>query len=90
MKQFVDRDLELDQLTDCYTSETADFVVIYGRRRLGKSELVRQSIAERDDAVYGNQDQLRILGDDACEELVAPELADYRDSRRIHPPSREE
>jgi len=52
MEQFVDRDLELDQLTDCYESETADFVVIYGRRRLGKSELVRQSIADRDDAVY--------------------------------------
>ena len=52
MEQFVDRDVELDQLTDCYESETADFVVIYGRRRLGKSELVRQSIADRDDAIY--------------------------------------
>ena len=52
MDQFVDRDVELDRLVDCYESETADFVVIYGRRRLGKSELVRQSIADRDDAVY--------------------------------------
>ncbi|MCJ0618989.1 ATP-binding protein [Haloarcula hispanica] len=52
MAQFVDRDIELEKLTDCYESVTADFVVIYGRRRLGKSELVRQSIADRDDAVY--------------------------------------
>jgi len=52
MERFVDRDAELDRLTKCYDSETADFVVIYGRRRLGKSELVRQSIAGRDDAVY--------------------------------------
>ena len=52
MEHFVDRETEFDQLTDCYQSETADFVVIYGRRRLGKSELVRQSIAGRDDAVY--------------------------------------
>jgi AAA+ ATPase superfamily predicted ATPase len=52
MEHFVDRDVELDQLTDCYESETADLIVIYGRRRLGKSELVRQSIADRDDAVY--------------------------------------
>ena len=52
MEQFVDRDVERDQLTDCYESETADFVVIYGRRRLGKSELVRQSIADQEDAVY--------------------------------------
>ena len=27
MEQFVDRDVELDQLTDCYESETADFIV---------------------------------------------------------------
>jgi AAA+ ATPase superfamily predicted ATPase len=52
MEQFVDRDVEFDQLTDCYESDTAEFVVIYGRRRLGKSELVRQSISDRDDAVY--------------------------------------
>jgi AAA+ ATPase superfamily predicted ATPase len=52
MERFVDRDVELDQLTECYDSATADFIVIYGRRRLGKSELVRQSIADRDDAVY--------------------------------------
>jgi hypothetical protein len=52
MATFVNRETELDQLTDCYESDTADLVVIYGRRRLGKSELVRQSIADRDDAVY--------------------------------------
>lgn len=52
MVEFVDRDEELDQLTACYESDTAEFVVIYGRRRLGKSELVRQSIADRDHAIY--------------------------------------
>ena len=52
MEQFVNRNVELDQLTDCYDSGSADFIVIYGRRRLGKSELVRQSLDDRDDAVY--------------------------------------
>jgi AAA+ ATPase superfamily predicted ATPase len=52
MAKFVDRDIECEQLSECYESETADFIVIYGRRRLGKSELVRQSISDRDDAVY--------------------------------------
>jgi AAA+ ATPase superfamily predicted ATPase len=52
MGRFVDRDAELDQLTGCYDSETADLVVIYGRRRLGKIELVRQPIADRDEATY--------------------------------------
>ncbi len=52
MEQFVNREAELEQLADCYQSERAAFVVLYGRRRLGKSELTRQSIADRDDAVY--------------------------------------
>ena len=52
MTQFVDREYELDHLTGCYESDSAEFVVIYGRRRLGKSELVRQSISDRDDAIY--------------------------------------
>jgi len=47
MEQFVDQDIEFDQFVDCYESETAGFVVIYGRRHPGKSELVRQSIADR-------------------------------------------
>lgn len=52
MEQFVNRNRELDQLTSCYESDDAECIVLYGRRRLGKSELVRQSIADRDDAVY--------------------------------------
>ncbi|MFP9191377.1 ATP-binding protein [Natrialbaceae archaeon A-CW1-1] len=52
MDRFVDREAELDQLADCYESDSAEFIVIYGRRRLRKSELVRQSIEGRDDAVY--------------------------------------
>ena len=51
MGQFVDRQTELSRLQDCYESDEADMVVIFGRRRLGKSELVRQSLTDRDDAV---------------------------------------
>lgn len=49
---FVNRDEYLDLLTDRYGRNQADLIIIYGRRRLGKSALVRQSIADRDDAVY--------------------------------------
>ena len=52
MEDFVDRTDEIDQLTECYDSKRAEFVVLYGRRRLGKSELVRQSISSRNDAIY--------------------------------------
>jgi hypothetical protein len=51
MDQFVDRESELARLQDCYKSEDAEMVVIFGRRRLGKTELVRQSLADRDDVV---------------------------------------
>ncbi|MFC4541771.1 ATP-binding protein [Halosolutus amylolyticus] len=52
MDTFVDRERELDDLESRYDADRAEFVVLYGRRRLGKSELVRRSIADRDDAVY--------------------------------------
>jgi len=52
MADFIDRESELDELESRYSSNTAEFVVLYGRRRLGKSELVRQSIADCEDAVY--------------------------------------
>ncbi|WP_137285553.1 ATP-binding protein [Halorussus salinisoli] len=51
MDQFVDRESELARLQDCYESEDAEMVVIFGRRRLGKTELVRQSLSDRDDVV---------------------------------------
>lgn len=49
---FVDREAELTRLTGAFGRGSADLVVIYGRRRLGKTELVRESIRGRDDAVY--------------------------------------
>jgi Predicted ATPase (AAA+ superfamily) len=52
MEPFVDRERELDGLTECYESAAVELAVIYGRRRLGKTELVKQSIAEREDVVF--------------------------------------
>lgn len=51
MDQFVDRESELARLRDCYESEDAEMIVIFGRRRLGKTELVRQSLSGRDNVV---------------------------------------
>lgn len=50
--EFVNRDEHLEELTSRYDRPEADLVVIYGRRRLGKSALVRESIRNREDAVY--------------------------------------
>jgi AAA+ ATPase superfamily predicted ATPase len=79
MDSFVDRETEIDQLTESYTSDTAEFIVIYGRRRLGKSELVRQSIADRDDAIYYQavestaQNQLEQFADTATAQFPSVE-----------------
>ena len=51
-RAFVDREDYLDELFARYDRSTADLLVIYGRRRIGKSALVRQSIDGRTDAVY--------------------------------------
>src|SRR3990170_4810142 len=43
--RFVDRDKELKFLQNKYDSNSSEFIIIYGRRRVGKTELIKQSIA---------------------------------------------
>lgn len=52
MKKFVNRTEELTRLQSLYESDCAELAVVYGRRQIGKSELVRRSIADYDGAVY--------------------------------------
>lgn len=51
MTSFVNRSAELDRLTRCYPSPDRQLAIVYGRRRLGKTELVKQSLAKHPDAV---------------------------------------
>ncbi|OIB56582.1 ATP-binding protein [Natrialba sp. SSL1] len=51
MNHFVDREDELSRLRGCYESDDGEMVVIFGRRRLGKTQLVQHSLSDRDDAV---------------------------------------
>jgi hypothetical protein len=48
---FVNRNDELARLRRAYDSDAAEFVVVLGRRRIGKSALVRQSLSD-DGTVY--------------------------------------
>jgi AAA+ ATPase superfamily predicted ATPase len=52
MTRFVDRERELDRLQALYETDEASLAVVYGRRRMGKTTLVLESIRDRDDAVY--------------------------------------
>ncbi|MCU4741612.1 ATP-binding protein [Halobacteria archaeon AArc-m2/3/4] len=51
MEHFVNREDELSRLRRCYESDDAEMVVIFGRRRLGKTQLVQHSLSDRDDAI---------------------------------------
>jgi hypothetical protein len=44
---FYDREAELDTLTDAAESPGSDFIVVYGRRRVGKTELLKEFCANR-------------------------------------------
>jgi len=49
---FINRKQELEILKNTLQSASAEFFVLYGRRRVGKTELLKQILKERDDAVY--------------------------------------
>jgi AAA+ ATPase superfamily predicted ATPase len=49
---FINRNQELDILKNTLQSKRAEFFVLYGRRRVGKTELLKQILKERADAVY--------------------------------------
>jgi len=51
MPDFVNRSEELSRLHSLYESDDAELAVIYGRRRLGKTALIKQSLNEYDNAV---------------------------------------
>ena len=52
MRTFVDRDAELRALEREYVREGSSFVVVYGRRRVGKTELISQFIRGKRSLYY--------------------------------------
>ena len=48
---FIGRERELSVLEQLYISDRFEFVVIYGRRRVGKTALINQFIADKN-AIY--------------------------------------
>ncbi|AKB18355.1 MULTISPECIES: ATP-binding protein [unclassified Methanosarcina] len=49
---FINRKQELEILKNTLQSPRAEFFVLYGRRRVGKTELMKQILKERADAIY--------------------------------------
>ena len=40
--KFVDREEELSSMDDSYSANGSDLIVVYGRRRVGKTELIKK------------------------------------------------
>jgi len=51
MTGFVNRKEELSRLRELYGSDEPELAVIYGRRRLGKTELIKESVENHDNVV---------------------------------------
>ncbi|MBU2446145.1 MAG: ATP-binding protein [Bacteroidetes bacterium] len=74
---FINRQKELQILNDRYTKSKAEMFIIYGRRRVGKTELIRHFINGKPHVYYmadlrSNEEQL---------EIVSNLLAEYFDDK---------
>lgn len=78
---FIGRNKELEQLSHEYSSDSKSVILIYGKRRIGKSTLIRESTKDFDGAVLyfqcikssysGNVD---ILSKNVCDLLQYPNV----------------
>lgn len=80
---FVDRDAELERLRQRYRSENAELVVVYGRRRMGKSALVRQSLDGVDGTVV--YQAAEVTPDLQLERFAETAAATYPEAAQLRP-----
>ena len=74
---FYNREDELETLNQEYDSDRFSLVIVYGRRRVGKTELLKKSCESRDNFYHlVPQDSETVQ-----RERFVSELADYRDER---------
>ncbi len=83
MVGFVGRAVELDRLAKAFSSSRSEFIPIYGRRRVGKSELILRFMADRPGVYFlGRQApaglQIREFLDQSARTLGMPLLANLR------------
>lgn len=79
--EFVDRVSELDRLESVLESEGSELVVLYGRRRIGKSELVKQAFSGRESVYFqATESTPEIQLDDFIDSVseVYPEVSGVR------------
>ena len=83
MVRFIGRAAELEVLTRAFESVRSEFIPIYGRRRVGKSELILRFMADKPGVYYLGQQssatlQVREFLEEAARSLHMPLLAELR------------
>lgn len=74
MAEFIDRHDEMAALEEEYRRKEASFVVLYGRRRVGKSELLKEFIRGKRAVYYLATEESEVLNRDAFQEVAAEML----------------
>ncbi|MDD6736025.1 MAG: ATP-binding protein, partial [Clostridiales bacterium] len=80
---FIGRETELKFLNNCYESKNAEFVVLYGRRRVGKTETLTEFCKGKPNVFYScreytSEKQLKEFSDALLS--WKPEVKAYTDS----------
>lgn len=75
---FIDRERELGHLNAEYGKNGAKFIVIYGRRRVGKTTLIEEFLRSKKDIIYYTADQ----------QLEQQQIEDFK--RQVAPYARDE
>ena len=80
MVRFIDREAEMAFLEERYTSGKFEFLVLYGRRRVGKTELLRNFVKGRPHVYFladkrGTERNVLRLRREMAEALGKPEVA---------------
>lgn len=71
MKQFVDRELEMETLQNEYERDGSAFVVLYGRRRVGKTTLISEFIKDKKALFFLASEEAEAQNRNAFREKVA-------------------
>lgn len=74
MALFVDRENELEALEREYRREDASFIVIYGRRRVGKTTTIERFIEEKRSIYFLATEELESVNRDSFKNVVAMAL----------------
>ena len=67
---FTGRQQELEMLNDLYNSNRFEFLVLYGRRRVGKTTLLREFSKDKNSVFYSAQEKNSALNIESFSKTV--------------------